>query len=278
MDIILAITAVVTAVVLLWNNCEWFRNGVIELWENVKTIFTAALEAIKQALQNAGNNIRAIWTAIKTDTINTVNNLKAGLIELWNNIKTTIQTTIENIKTNVTTAFNNIKDTITEKITGAKNAIVDGMQSACDFISELPGKFLDWGSEMIQGLIDGIKGKISAVGDAVKSVADAIAGYIHFSEPDVGPLSNFHTFMPDMIREMVQGINQGIPQLENAMNGMATALVPSAGQLGSVGSKVINLSIPITVNGAQGQDVSELADIIQDRINQAVYSQEAVFA
>ncbi len=37
-------------------------------------------------------------------------------------------------------------------------------------------------------------------------------------------------------------------------------------------------SVSINVYGAQGQDVNQLAEIIQDKINSAVYNKGAVFA
>jgi len=248
------------------------KDDLIAKWEELKaTVMTKVLEL--------KTNVVNRFTELKTNVENKVQELKNKITELWNNIKTFLQNTVNNIKNNITTAFTNIKNVITEKISGAKDAIVNGMQSACDFIAGLPGKFFSWGSDMISSLIDGIKSKISAVGDAVSSVASTIAGYIHFSEPDMGPLSNFHTFMPDMIKEMVQGISQGIPQLNSAMNSMAASLVPSAGQLSLSGAAAGGnaVTINMTVYGAEGQDVRELANIIQDEINQAVYSQEAVF-
>ena len=183
---------------------------------------------------------------------------------------------MNNIKNNIVTAFTNIKDKIVEKITGAKETIINGMQEACDFIASLPGKFLDWGREMIESLINGIKEKIGGIGEAIGSVAETISSYIHFTEPDVGPLSNFHTFMPDMIKEMVNGINQGIPELEKAVNGMATTLAPNI-MGGASGSGSTSNSITMNIYGAQGQSVEELANIIQENINHAIYAKEAVF-
>lgn len=74
---------------------------------------------------------------------------------------------------------------------------------------------------MIQGFIDGIKKMIGKVGDAVKGVADKIKNFLHFSRPDIGPLRNYETWMPDMIKGMVKGINKSSYLLENATDKMA---------------------------------------------------------
>lgn len=44
--IIIAIAALVTAFVLLWNNCEGFRQFWINMWEGLKKAFTATAEAV----------------------------------------------------------------------------------------------------------------------------------------------------------------------------------------------------------------------------------------
>ena len=125
--------------------------------------------------------------------------------------------------------FDYMKTGVTTKVTNIKDAIVNGITKAIDWIKSLPSQALQWGADIINSIADGIKSAVSNVVDAVSGVAQTIWDYIHFSEPEVGPLRNFHTFMPDMMREMVNGINRGIPMLENAMNGMASTLVPGKG-------------------------------------------------
>lgn len=245
------------------------RDNAIALWEQIKATVIAKVTELKTNVVNAWNNL-------KTTVITTINNLKAQITSIWTNIKTWLSTTVNNIKSNVTTAFDNIKNNIIERITTAKDTIINGMKEAADYISSLPGKFLEWGRDMIQNLIDGIKEKISGVVDAVSGVAETIASYLHFSVPDKGPLADADTYMPDFIELMTSGMAKGIPQLENAAATMAKALSPD---LSSMGNSVNNTNtVNITVYGAEGQDVNDLADIIQDRINMNVYRNGAAFA
>ena len=44
---ILAITAVIAAIVLLWNKCEWFRNLVTEAFTTIKNFVLPIFETIK---------------------------------------------------------------------------------------------------------------------------------------------------------------------------------------------------------------------------------------
>ena len=84
-----------------------------------------------------------------------------------------------------------------------------------------------WGRDLIQNFINGIKQKWNALKDSVSNIAQTVANFIGFSEPEEGPLSNFHTYAPDMIDLFVKGIKDGQKDLEDALNGtLGAALSP----------------------------------------------------
>lgn len=63
-----------------------------------------------------------------------------------------------------------------------------------------------WGADMIDNFINGIKGKWNDLKDAVSNIGQGIKNLIGFSEPKEGPLSNFHTYAPDMMELFAQGV------------------------------------------------------------------------
>ena len=67
---------------------------------------------------------------------------------------------------------------------------------------------------------------IDKVKETVGKVAQTIKDFLGFSEPDKGPLSNFHTFMPDMINLMTKGIDENMYKVQDSMNQLANTLVP----------------------------------------------------
>ena len=85
----------------------------------------------------------------------------------------------------------------------------------------------EWGGDLIDGLISGISNGISRVQDAVAAVAQGIRDFIGFSEPEKGPLSNFHTYMPDMFDLLEEGIEDGAPEFEATLN--RTLSMPTLG-------------------------------------------------
>lgn len=63
-----------------------------------------------------------------------------------------------------------------------------------------------WGSDLIAGFIAGIQRMWSSLTGTVAAVAQTVRDYLGFSEPKLGPLSNFHTYAPDMMALFAQGI------------------------------------------------------------------------
>ena len=78
---------------------------------------------------------------------------------------------------------------------------------------------------------------ISGLVNKVKDIAGPIKSYLGFSEPEKGPLSDFHTYMPDMIDLMKQGIEGNLSKLKGPMTDLASALIP--GQKGMVEQSAI---------------------------------------
>lgn len=247
-------------------------------------LIVAAIVALGVIIYKNWDDIKAwaqgVWDAIKdmaAKVVAKILELKEAFVAKWNEIKTNVVNAVTAIKTGVVNTFNNIKSSIANTIGNIKSTIVNGFQNAVDYIRNLPSQARQWGADIINGIVSGIRDKISAVKDAISGVADTIKSYIHFSEPDVGPLSDFNTYMPDMIKGLVSGIENGIPQIQNAMTDMTSAMVPNIANNPN-GGTTNNANVNITVYGAEGQNVNELADIIQQRINGSVYSKGAVFA
>ena len=139
-------------------------------------------------------------------------------------------------------------------------------------------KALTWGKDLIDNFIRGIKAKWSDLKDAVKDLAETVKSYIGFSEPEVGPLSNFHTYAPDMMELFAKGIKDNEDLIADQMNESLSIPVNMGINTASGGSGSTSIAPTINVYGAAGQDVNELADAIMDRMNDLMYRKEAAYA
>lgn len=266
---VLGIVAAIAAVIAIIVLC-------IKHWDEIKAATQKAVDAMAQKWTEFKEGVSRKWEELKTNISNAVNNIRNGVVNKFNEIKSSVVNKVTELKNNAVNTFNNMRTAIANTVGNIKNTIVNGFQNAVSYITSLPGRALGWGRDIINGIVDGIWSAIGRVRDAMSSIADTIASFIHFSEPDEGPLSNFHTYMPDMMKQIAQGIEAGKPQIEKAMESMTSAMVPSLAGASNVNNSTNSVSI--NVYGAQGQNINELADVIEQRITENVVRRGVAFA
>ncbi len=294
--------AIKNTAVTLWNGIKDFFSG---LWTGIQGIFTTVVTAISGFLQTAWTTIQnvtstvwngiktlisTIWNGIKTTISTVVNGIKSTITTVWNGIKSvissvtngirnTISSVWESIKSTVSNLVNGIKDTvgnafnamwnaIKSTVTGIYNSIQEGFNNAVSFITGLASSAWQWGADIINGIVDGIRSCISAVTDAVKEVAGTIKSFLHFSVPDEGPLTDFESWMPDFMEGLAQGIEKSKGLVKDAVDSVAQDMVLSprmmVGQTnGSVGLAYGNVGYGGNVSGGdRGSLVSAIREAV----------------
>ena len=194
------------------------------LWNTLISLIQPFLDFLSAVIDFLANvftgNWEGAWNAIKDMAAAAWEMLVAILSGAWDTI-TTIWGAVIDFFAGI---FQGVWDVIVEKVTGIKDAIVNGFQAAIDWITALPEQALKWGSDIVDNIVNGITGAVGKVGEAVKGVADKIKSFLGFSEPEDGPLSDFHTYMPDMIDLMTQGIAAGKERVRNAVEEIAAGM------------------------------------------------------
>ena len=98
------------------------------------------------------------------------------------------------------------------------------VESVSDGFFEKVENAKQWGKDMIQNFINGIKEKWENLKSTVTDLASTIKSLLGFSEPEAGPLSNFHTYAPDMMNLFAEGIRKNIGVVEGALGAMTSAI------------------------------------------------------
>lgn len=148
--------------------------------------------------------------------------------------------------------------------------VLQGAGSVIQAIGNLMGKVRDairekveqarqWGADLIQNFISGITSKVSGLWNTIKSIAGGIKNMLGFSEPKEGPLSNFHTYAPDMMELFAKGIRDNehliTDQIRSSFDFGRTAFTgTAAGAAAGATTNIYN----ITVNG-----IEELEELLQ---------------
>ena len=225
------LNAIKTVFTTIWNGIKTVVTTVVTA---IQTFITTAWNAIKNTVTTVLNAIKTVittvWNGIKTAVTTVVNAIKTVISTVWNGIKSTVSTVVNGIKNTVSTVFNNIKSSISGTMGNIVSVIKSGFNNAISFITSLPSKALQWGKDMIMGIVNGIKSCIGAVGDAVSSVANKIKSFLHFSVPDEGPLTDYESWMPDFMKGLAKGIEDSKSMVAKAVDGVAADMVlnPSA--------------------------------------------------
>ena len=213
-----------------------YQNSLSELGENLMPIITDITEAIT-FLIDGFNNLPGPAQAIITVIIGFIAVL-AMLSPVLFSISTLMSTvgasalfanvsmlpliatilSVGAVLTALILIFQNWEDIVnwfSNTWDNIKGAFLDFGEQISDFFSGLIESAVEWGSDMIDGFVKGIKKTVGKVVDAVKGVADTITSWLHFSRPDVGPLREYEKWMPDMMDGLSRGIKNNRWKVED---------------------------------------------------------------
>ncbi|MBR3163779.1 phage tail tape measure protein [Candidatus Saccharibacteria bacterium] len=154
--IIAAIASLVAAFVILWNNCEEFREFWINLWENIKEVasivgeaiagfFANAWDAIKNAWSAAGDFFGGVWDSVKNAFANVGEWFSDVFTTAWENIKSAFANVGEWFKGVFEGAKNIIEkiwESVTEIVKAPINFLIRGLNKFIDQLNKI--QIPDW--------------------------------------------------------------------------------------------------------------------------------------
>ncbi|HCR3562077.1 phage tail tape measure protein [Proteus mirabilis] len=173
--ILLAIAAIAGAIYLIYKNWDTIGPYVYKVWDTVKKYTAIAWQALKDTIKSAWEAIKYIffnwtplgliikhWDSIVSYTQTTWTMIKTKISDVWEGIKTTLKNGWNNIVKSVQETWETIKTTISTKW----DEIVEDTKA-------LPAKFLQFGSDLIDAIIQGIKNKWTDFKNSIGELATA---------------------------------------------------------------------------------------------------------
>ena len=233
--IIAGITALVAAIVILWNKSEAFRNFILGVWSNIQSAFGALVAWFgqkKQELFNFFAGIPAWFGSIFGQAWQAIKNKFAGWASFWGGLWTTIKNKFSAIGTSIASAISGAVRSgvngVISRIESIINSAVSIINGAINLINKIPGVSV--------GHVSTVSFPRLAKGGVLNGAQTVIAG-------EAGP-------------EAIIPLDKLFAQMDKMADRMA-------GEKTNVAPMVIN------VYGAAGQSVNELAAAVEQRIIEA---------
>ena len=224
-------------------------------------IVSAGISIIASLAEGIGDNLPALIPAA-VDAIITV---AEGLVDHVDEIIIAAGSLIAGLTQGLIEAIPRLVYRLPEIILAITSGLLKGMASI--------GMV---GQQLVEGLFNGIANAASWLYEKIKGwagdVLDWIKGFFGIHSPSKVFADEVGKFIPPGI---TLGVEQAMPKAMRDMGAQLSAL----SAIPMPGGTTTNLGgVSIFVYGAQGQDVSELADIVMARMQSAVERREAVFA
>jgi phage-related protein len=203
-ELVPTIVNVVLQIVTTLTDPETLNNLLNAAVTLITALVTGLINALPILLQQApviiGNLITALNAMLPkilqmgiTIIVSVAQGLVAALPKIVKAAPQIITSVVRGVAGSISSLFRIGKDIISEVGHGF-SAAVDGAR--------------DWGRDMIDNFVSGIQEMWGNLVSTVSNTAQKVRDILGFSEPKKGPLSNFHTYAPDMMKLFAKGIKE----------------------------------------------------------------------
>jgi phage-related minor tail protein len=252
--IILAITALVTAFMLLWNNCEGFREFWINLWEKIKGATQKAIDAVVDFFKSLPDRAQAMLDWFKnlpyklgeflgkavgkaaTWAVNmakkakeTGKNFVQAVVDFFKQLPTKAATFLTNVVNKVASWRTSLVNKGKSAAKGLADAVVNGIKT-------LPSKITEIGKNLVKGLWNGITGMASWIKNKVTSFASGILDGFKSTFKINSPSKETQWMGEGLDEGLAKGIEENAKQpikaMQNVSGGVLDATATEVGGIG----------------------------------------------
>lgn len=135
--IIIAIVALIAIIVVLWNKCEWFREGVMTvinaIWGAIQSVGSFIMGVFQKVFNFVSGIFTNLWNVIQT----VVNTIVSIFSTAWNTIKS-VATTVWNGILGLFSAGGKIFTGVVEGIAGVFKTIVNAIIKGINRVIRIP--------------------------------------------------------------------------------------------------------------------------------------------
>lgn len=255
---------------------EYIYSIAVSIWTSIKdfiidTIWNPISSFVSTCIDGIKNFVEAGFNFIKEKIFTPLQAVWEKVQEVWQNVSDKFTEVINAVHDFVAEKFEAIRSKIEEPLENAKNKVSEIFSSIRDTIKEIVENALNWGKDLVSNFVKGMTDNMPKLTDKVNEFAGNIRDRSHFSKPDKGPLADFDTYAPDMMKMFAQGIkdNENVvtTQIDRSFDfgsRMVSNYQPALATAGAGGEStpiILNLTLPVQI----GQ--KRVETIVMDAIN-----------
>lgn len=253
--IIAVIAAIAGGAYLVWRNWEAISGWFSGLWERLKSGASAGWSAIKTAISAyAPDWLKTAWGAL-TDYYAGLWSLVLGAFRTgWDAIKGLLDGTYSPAEL-IHKAWSGLGDWFAGLAPQVKDGFVQIWEAIKSEVGAWPGRMIDYGKNMVQGLIDGLLSMRSEVGSAGRNVARGAAKGVKDESRQRSPSRVFMELGSNMSKGLAIGIRDSGKEAIEEMRGLTADLASEGekaqGFLGDLRSGVMGVARDV-LSGTRG--------------------------
>ena len=235
-----------------------FTSGI----SNGTASVTAAMEMIRAAL---GIDFASLAAASCSSVIASFSSMSLTITELTSSAAKTILSTVRTTGAAVVVSITSTMNRLVSVITSGMNKAVSAVKSAASSIkSSLQNLNLySIGSNMMQGLINGINAKKNALIEAIRSMANTANTEFQSIQDMHSPSKVWHKYGSYLVEGLSIGVTDTIPKAENSISSLAGVYTPETDESITTNNSTVsenntyNPQFNLTINGSNDDRAME---------------------
>lgn len=225
--VVIGIVALIAAIVLLYNKCEWFRNLVNNLASAIIGGLGKGLNVVKGIFTSLGSVIGTVMNAAKETVAEKLNNMKDAYEQNGGGIKGIASAAVEGVKGIYTAGFTFLDNLTGGKLTEIKNKWSERLAP----VKEITDTVMDAAKDTVAEKLNNIKNAYVQNGGGIKGIAaasvEAVKGYY---------TAGF-TFVDNLTGGKLTAIKA---KFADGINGIKTKITDSISWFRTSGSKIMD--------------------------------------
>ena len=215
--------------------------AIYQNWDKITESLDKASESLKNWFVGVGEWWNEKWQGFST-------NFQTAWESLPEFVQHPIQA-LDQASASLKQWFVGVGEWWSQKWAGFKENWDKSWNSLVDTIKNLPAKFLDYGKNIVQGLIDGINKGIENAKKTVSGLAKAIIDKFTTDTEIHSPSALFERFGEFIDQGLANGINAALPYVEQAMTNLANVVHQKGNEMIDYGATTATNFVDSFFNG-----------------------------